>query len=320
MNCIRHFICIFVALALHAAVFAQPAPDPDHDVPALRVTAPNGASSVIIGSMHVAADGLRQPAASALDGARRYVVEGIPDVNDPDPLQEVAPEVLHGQARRANWAKALTDAQIDELRQNLRCQLPDTNTNTNTNAAAYVEALLADTVRGALTYKSAGLASDIAMYHCATPGLRSRDKLLERAALKHGLKPFPLESQAQVNEQRIAVPERIYLHILFTAFTPASREGSRRAVVALNTGDYADILTALKDLAETPADAEIFYKLMVAERNRAWMPNLTRYLDEGHAVVNVGAGHLPGPQGLIALLRSRGYQVDPILLPAGDAH
>jgi hypothetical protein len=273
---------------------------------------------VIIGSMHVAADGLRQPAASVLEGAKRYVVEGIPDVNDPDPLQEVAPEVLHRQAPRANWAKALTEAQIDELRQNLRCQLPDTNPNPS--AAMYVDALLADTVRGALTYKSAGLASEIAMYHCATPGLRSRDKLLERAALKHGLKPSPLESQAQVNKQRMAVPERIYLHTLFTAFTPASREGSRRAVAALNTGDYEDILTALNALAETPADAEIYYKLMVTERNRAWMPNLTRYLDEGQAFVNVGAAHLPGPQGLIALLRSRGYRVEPILLSAGDAH
>jgi len=60
-------------------------------------------------------------------------------------------------------------------------------------------------------------------------------------------------------------------------------------------------------------------EVMVADRNE-WMPRLMQYLDEGQAFIIVGAGHLPGPQGLIALLRSRGYQLEPILLPAWDAH
>lgn len=311
MNCIRHCICIFAALALHAAASAQPAPDPGHGVPALRVTAPNGASSVLIGSLHVAADGLRQPAASVLDGAKRYVVEGLPDPNEPVALQDVAPEVAQGLSQRANWAKALTDAQIDELRQNLRCQLP----NTNMDAAARDVAL-----NYVLTRKSAANAASIAANHCAAPGLLPRDKLIERAASIHGLKPSPLESQAEANRQRVAVPERIHIHQLSFAFTPALRKWLRRTVDALNSGDYADILAAMNSQYETPADAELEYRLIIAERNQAWMPRLMKHLNDGQAFIIVGAAHLPGPQGLIALLRSRGYQVEPILLPAGDAH
>ncbi|WP_429538012.1 TraB/GumN family protein [Paraburkholderia youngii] len=40
-------------------------------------------------------------------------------------------------------------------------------------------------------------------------------------------------------------------------------------------------------------------------------------LDEGGAFVLVGVGHLPGRDGLIELLRARGYTVTPVTLPAG---
>jgi uncharacterized protein YbaP (TraB family) len=71
-----------------------------------------------------------------------------------------------------------------------------------------------------------------------------------------------------------------------------------------NTG-YAD-----------PADAATFYRLTVEAHNRAWMAPLQRYLDQGNAVVLVGAGHLPGRAGLIRLLKQAGYRVEPTALPA----
>jgi len=55
---------------------------------------------------------------------------------------------------------------------------------------------------------------------------------------------------------------------------------------------------------------------MIRERNLAWIPVMRRFLDEGHAVVIVGAAHLPGPTGLIALLKAARYRVETIELPA----
>jgi uncharacterized protein YbaP (TraB family) len=43
---------------------------------------------------------------------------------------------------------------------------------------------------------------------------------------------------------------------------------------------------------------------------------LRHYRDEGQAVILVGAMHLPGPHGLISRLRSAGYTVTTIMLPA----
>ncbi|SDF77627.1 hypothetical protein SAMN05216466_10138 [Paraburkholderia phenazinium] len=52
--------------------------------------------------------------------------------------------------------------------------------------------------------------------------------------------------------------------------------------------------------------------IMVDERKAAWIPRLRQHLDEGRAVILVGAMHLPGPSGLINRLRSAGYTVKPI--------
>ena len=59
---------------------------------------------------------------------------------------------------------------------------------------------------------------------------------------------------------------------------------------------------------------------MIRGRNALWMPRLEQYLQGGDAVVLVGAGHLAGPDGLIALLRRDGYAVQPVLLPKMDEH
>jgi uncharacterized protein YbaP (TraB family) len=54
------------------------------------------------------------------------------------------------------------------------------------------------------------------------------------------------------------------------------------------------------------------YEHLLAERNRNWMPQLKRLLDGGEPqLVVVGAAHLVGPDGVIALLRARGYKVLP---------
>ena len=85
---------------------------------------------------------------------------------------------------------------------------------------------------------------------------------------------------------------------------------------ALNQGDYDAINREMHELAANQEDAALYDRLMVASRNEAWMPLLTKYLDDGDAFVNVGAAHLPGPKGLVALLLAAGMKVESILLPA----
>lgn len=51
---------------------------------------------------------------------------------------------------------------------------------------------------------------------------------------------------------------------------------------------------------------------MSYNRNRKWMEKITQTLPVQRVLVAVGAAHLVGEQGLIELLRSRGYTVEPV--------
>jgi uncharacterized protein YbaP (TraB family) len=53
------------------------------------------------------------------------------------------------------------------------------------------------------------------------------------------------------------------------------------------------------------------YSKIVTDRNRSWLPQIEELLaDDVDALVVVGSLHLVGGQGLIALLRGRGYEVE----------
>lgn len=84
---------------------------------------------------------------------------------------------------------------------------------------------------------------------------------------------------------------------------------------ALNQGDYATIAHTVVTSFDNPADAALSHRILVSERNAAWMPRLIAELNAGNAVVAVGAAHLPGSDGLVTLLTNAGYRVKPIVVP-----
>ena len=60
---------------------------------------------------------------------------------------------------------------------------------------------------------------------------------------------------------------------------------------------------------DVKSDPVIYDRLLVA-RNRAWMPKIEALFSRPrHAFVVVGAAHLVGPDGLVAMLKAKGYQV-----------
>ena len=69
-------------------------------------------------------------------------------------------------------------------------------------------------------------------------------------------------------------------------------------------------------LARMRSETPVTYRLLVVDRNNAWLPQLKARLDAHHAGDNtlavVGALHLPGEDGLLAKLRAEGYRVERI--------
>jgi uncharacterized protein len=51
---------------------------------------------------------------------------------------------------------------------------------------------------------------------------------------------------------------------------------------------------------------------MLKDRNANWMKVLPELMKSGSQFIAVGAGHLPGPDGLLALLKKQGYTLTPV--------
>jgi len=77
---------------------------------------------------------------------------------------------------------------------------------------------------------------------------------------------------------------------------------------AWKAGDVAAIeRIALADLKSEP----LMYQRLLVERNKNWMPKVEAlFARRGRAIVVVGAAHLVGPDGLIAMLKAKGYTVE----------
>ena len=114
-------------------------------------------------------------------------------------------------------------------------------------------------------------------------------------------------------------------------------------MAALDSQSYEKQIDDLVELVENYDDANTTYKELVAfykkediqaiytkskvyfnnsaeleeklldERNRNWIPEMTKLSKENNVFFAVGAAHLGGNQGLINLLKKKGYKVTPIL-------
>lgn len=75
----------------------------------------------------------------------------------------------------------------------------------------------------------------------------------------------------------------------------------------------SDVAALDKMLADLRKRYPPIYARLLADRNRSWIPELAALLEaETPQLVIVGAAHLPGPDGLLALLKARGLKAQPV--------
>src|SRR5438552_4580297 len=84
--------------------------------------------------------------------------------------------------------------------------------------------------------------------------------------------------------------------------------GLRSLLAAWQTGDASAIE---KMLLGSFSNNPTAYASLITERNRNWMPQLEACLTRSSpCFVVVGAAHVVGPQGLLAMLQQKGYRVE----------
>jgi uncharacterized protein YbaP (TraB family) len=108
-------------------------------VHALRVIAPDGGASLLIGSLHIGDPRLAQPGESILDGADRLVLEDLPGDRvsmsfATPPASAVGNYLRTGQFAEAAWASSLTPDDRAKLRDRLACLSPGGNIDSTLNA------------------------------------------------------------------------------------------------------------------------------------------------------------------------------------------
>ena len=80
-----------------------------------------------------------------------------------------------------------------------------------------------------------------------------------------------------------------------------------KIATAWKTGDVVGVERFV--LQDLQSDPQVYQRLLVG-RNRTWLPKIEALFSRpGHAFVVVGAAHLVGPDGLVAMLKAKGYQL-----------
>jgi len=126
------------------------------------------------------------------------------------------------------------------------------------------------------------------------PGMGKRFRALETAAEQIGfLASLDAEMQESFLRESLEGAESELGQV--TAIAEAWRAGDTAALERVS-------LATMKDSPRV-------YQTLIVDRNRKWLPKIEACLGEGHCFVVVGAGHLVGADGLLALLRARGYSV-----------
>lgn len=71
-------------------------------------------------------------------------------------------------------------------------------------------------------------------------------------------------------------------------------------------------LTELGRMINDSPDIDGFEDLLLVNRNKKWIPVMKAEMNRSSCLFAVGAGHLPGTDGVIDLLRKEGYTVSPV--------
>ncbi|MDE6010548.1 MAG: TraB/GumN family protein, partial [Muribaculaceae bacterium] len=79
----------------------------------------------------------------------------------------------------------------------------------------------------------------------------------------------------------------------------------------LNEAYMAQDLETLLEISKDDEADPTFMTALLDRRNRDWMTRLPGIMTDQPVLIVVGAAHLPGPDGLVTLLRNAGYTVTP---------
>lgn len=141
------------------------------------------------------------------------------------------------------------------------------------------------------------------------------DKKLAEDALASGKKLEGLETALEQLDALADIPMKFHLQSLIETLELGSRmEDITATMIDLYVaGNIGMIVPTLKYAAEEKlgetSDYADFEQRIIIDRNHVMADRASPILDRGKAFMAVGALHLPGKEGVIELLRNKGYRL-----------
>ena len=149
----------------------------------------------------------------------------------------------------------------------------------------------------------------------------SYEEEVERAAQGRSLEITALESAEEEFAAMAALPDRLFIEEIREVAGDLDAEDRllMRMIALYNVGDLDALydLTMKHGMART-ADRRLFVDKVLVERNRKMVRRLADVLDRGEALVIVGALHFPGKDGIVELLKRRGFKVASLAVLNGE--
>jgi uncharacterized protein YbaP (TraB family) len=142
------------------------------------------------------------------------------------------------------------------------------------------------------------------------------DMLLYTQAAAQGKRVYGLETVSEQVGAMESMPQDLQINMLRDAVAQhAQLDQIIEALINAYLQRDLSALESISDKAMQQGDArvaELFTSQVVVNRNRRMLERMQPRLREGNAFIAVGALHLPGKDGLLNLLRNKGYQVSPV--------
>jgi uncharacterized protein YbaP (TraB family) len=144
-----------------------------------------------------------------------------------------------------------------------------------------------------------------------TAGAPVLDAKLAQDAVAGGKKLEGLETAVEQLEAMASLPIELHVKGLIDTLKVGERiDDANETMIQLYVrGEVGTVWPLFRATLPSGYDDVAFEKTMITTRNHTMVRRAGTILDAGNAFIAVGAMHLPGPEGLVALLRKAGYTV-----------
>lgn len=164
---------------------------------------------------------------------------------------------------------------------------------------------------------AAAISIPVCEVEAKAAGMPVLDSLIATRAAQAGKRLVGLET---IEEQFLAIasiPREFHVSALaetlkLGTLTDAMMETTKQLYLDGNTALLIPLIRAYAPATYDGSGYAEFQERLIAGRNRTMAVRAARHLEEGAAFMAVGALHLPGENGLVALLRRAGFTVEPV--------